>query len=144
MLWHVQFVSAGVGKPFFARFRGAMDLGYHHKISWSPFAGAVLGNGVVLVFIILFIQKRPAGGLFAGFKGRAGWRKENYDDGSDSLFDAKWAGYGFFGTSGCFWVHPAGALNYSCRPGSALAFVGLPRHRLVFGKITRFATRLLA
>ena len=35
----------------------------------EPYAGAVLGKVLVLVFIILFIQKRPRG-LFA-LKGRA-------------------------------------------------------------------------
>ena len=42
-------------------------LGIVNKIL-EPFAGAVLGKILVLVFIILFIQKRPRG-LFA-LKGR--------------------------------------------------------------------------
>lgn len=46
---------------------GAMSLGIVNKFL-EPFTGAVLGKIVVLVFIILFIQKRPQG-LFA-LKGR--------------------------------------------------------------------------
>ena len=45
-----------------------MGLGIVNKLL-EPVAGAVLGKIVVLVFIILFIQKRPHG-LFA-LKGRA-------------------------------------------------------------------------
>ena len=47
---------------------GAMTLGVINKFL-EPFAGAVLGKIAVLVFIILFIQKRPRG-LFA-LRGRA-------------------------------------------------------------------------
>jgi urea transport system permease protein len=47
---------------------GAMTLGIVNKFL-EPFAGAVLGKIAVLVFIILFIQKRPRG-LFA-LRGRA-------------------------------------------------------------------------
>ena len=47
---------------------GAMTLGVANKLL-EPFAGAVLGKILLLVFIILFIQKRPRG-LFA-LKGRA-------------------------------------------------------------------------
>ena len=47
---------------------GAMTLGVVNKFL-EPYAGAVLGKIFVLVFIILFIQKRPRG-LFA-LKGRA-------------------------------------------------------------------------
>ena len=47
---------------------GAMTLGIANKLL-EPFAGAVLGKILLLVFIILFIQKRPRG-LFA-LKGRA-------------------------------------------------------------------------
>mgnify|MGYP003668309361 FL=1 len=47
---------------------GAFTLGVANKFL-EPFAGAVLGKILVLVFIILFIQKRPRG-LFA-LKGRA-------------------------------------------------------------------------
>jgi urea transport system permease protein len=46
----------------------AMTLGVANKFL-EPFAGAVLGKIVLLIFIILFIQKRPRG-LFA-LKGRA-------------------------------------------------------------------------
>ena len=46
----------------------AMTLGVVNKLL-EPLAGAVLGKIVVLLFIILFIQKRPRG-LFA-LKGRA-------------------------------------------------------------------------
>jgi len=47
---------------------GAFSLGIANKFL-EPYAGAVLGKILVLVFIILFIQKRPRG-LFA-VKGRA-------------------------------------------------------------------------
>ena len=47
---------------------GAMTLGVANKLL-EPYAGAVLGKIALLVFIILFIQKRPRG-LFA-LKGRA-------------------------------------------------------------------------
>jgi urea transport system permease protein len=47
---------------------GAMTLGIVDKLL-EPLAGAVLGKIAVLLFIILFIQKRPRG-LFA-LKGRA-------------------------------------------------------------------------
>ncbi|MEQ9199048.1 MAG: urea ABC transporter permease subunit UrtB, partial [Rhodospirillales bacterium] len=47
---------------------GAMTLGIANKFL-EPYAGAVLAKIFVLVFIILFIQKRPRG-LFAQ-KGRA-------------------------------------------------------------------------
>ena len=47
---------------------GAFSLGIATKFL-EPFAGAVLAKILVLVFIILFIQKRPRG-LFA-LKGRA-------------------------------------------------------------------------
>ncbi len=47
---------------------GAMTLGVANKFL-EPYAGAVLGKIVVLVFIILFIQKKPRG-MFA-LKGRA-------------------------------------------------------------------------
>ena len=46
---------------------GAMGLGMVNKVL-EPQIGAVLGKIVILVFIILFIQKRPQG-LFA-LKGR--------------------------------------------------------------------------
>ena len=46
----------------------AFSLGIANKFL-EPFAGAVLGKIAILVFIILFIQKRPRG-LFA-LKGRA-------------------------------------------------------------------------
>ncbi|MNT84304.1 hypothetical protein D3C72_2243000 [compost metagenome] len=46
----------------------ALGLGVVNKVL-EPSIGAVLGKIVILVFIILFIQKRPMG-LFA-LKGRA-------------------------------------------------------------------------
>ena len=46
---------------------GALSIGMANKFL-EPFAGAVLGKIALLVFIILFIQKRPRG-LFA-LKGR--------------------------------------------------------------------------
>ncbi|OYY81780.1 MAG: hypothetical protein B7Y61_13060, partial [Rhizobiales bacterium 35-66-30] len=46
----------------------AFSLGIANKLL-EPFAGAVLAKIALLVFIILFIQKRPRG-LFA-LKGRA-------------------------------------------------------------------------
>ena len=49
------------------RLLGAATLGVANKFL-EPFAGAVLGKIILLVFIILFIQKRPRG-LFA-LKGR--------------------------------------------------------------------------
>lgn len=60
-------VFGGVGS-LWGVLAGAMSLGVVNKIL-EPTAGAVLGKILVLVFIILFIQKRPRG-LFA-LKGRA-------------------------------------------------------------------------
>jgi len=60
-------VFGGAGNLWGA-FAGAFTLGIANKFL-EPFTGAVLGKIVVLVFIILFIQKRPRG-LFA-LKGRA-------------------------------------------------------------------------
>ena len=60
-------VFGGVGN-LWGTLIAAMSLGVANKLL-EPFAGAVLGKIVVLVFIILFIQKRPRG-LFA-LKGRA-------------------------------------------------------------------------
>jgi urea transport system permease protein len=60
-------VFGGVGN-LWGTLVAAMSLGVANKFL-EPFAGAVLGKILVLVFIILFIQKRPRG-LFA-LKGRA-------------------------------------------------------------------------
>ncbi|MCD8530245.1 MAG: urea ABC transporter permease subunit UrtB [Saccharospirillaceae bacterium] len=60
-------VFGGVGN-LWGTLVGAMTLGVANKI-FEPLAGAVLAKIMVLVFIILFIQKRPRG-LFA-LKGRA-------------------------------------------------------------------------
>lgn len=60
-------VFGGVGN-LWGTFVGAMTLGVANKFL-EPYAGAVLGKILVLVFIILFIQRRPRG-LFA-LKGRA-------------------------------------------------------------------------
>ena len=60
-------VFGGVGN-LWGTLVGALALGIGNKFL-EPFAGAVLGKIAVLVFIILFIQKRPRG-LFA-LKGRA-------------------------------------------------------------------------
>ena len=60
-------VFGGVGN-IWGTLVGAFSLGIVNKFL-EPFAGAVLGKILVLVFIILFIQKRPRG-LFA-LKGRA-------------------------------------------------------------------------
>ncbi|HEX6959309.1 MAG TPA: urea ABC transporter permease subunit UrtB [Ferrovibrio sp.] len=60
-------VFGGVGN-LMGTLIGALTLGIVNKLL-EPVAGAVLGKVVVLVFIILFIQKRPRG-LFAA-KGRA-------------------------------------------------------------------------
>jgi urea transport system permease protein len=60
-------VLGGVGK-LAGTVVGALGLGVVNKYL-EPLAGAVLGKIFVLVFIILFIQKRPQG-LFA-LKGRA-------------------------------------------------------------------------
>ena len=59
-------VFGGVGN-LWGTLVGAMTLGVANKFL-EPYAGAVLGKVLVLVFIILFIQKRPRG-LFA-LKGR--------------------------------------------------------------------------
>ncbi len=59
-------VFGGVGN-LWGTLVAAMTLGIVNKLL-EPFAGAVLGKILVLVFIILFIQKRPRG-LFA-LKGR--------------------------------------------------------------------------
>jgi len=60
-------VFGGVGS-LFGTLVAAMTLGVVNKLL-EPVAGAVIGKVVVLLFIILFIQKRPRG-LFA-LKGRA-------------------------------------------------------------------------
>jgi urea transport system permease protein len=60
-------VFGGVGN-LFGTLVGATALGVINKFL-EPYAGAVLGKILVLVFIILFIQRRPRG-LFA-LKGRA-------------------------------------------------------------------------
>ncbi len=60
-------VFGGVGN-LWGTFIGALSLGVANKFM-EPFAGAVLAKILILVFIILFIQKRPRG-LFA-LKGRA-------------------------------------------------------------------------
>lgn len=60
-------VFGGVGN-LWGTLVGAMTLGVANKFL-EPFAGAVLAKILILVFIILFIQKRPRG-LFA-LKGRA-------------------------------------------------------------------------
>jgi urea transport system permease protein len=60
-------VFGGVGS-LWGTLVGALSLGLVNKVL-EPYAGAVLGKILVLVFIILFIQKRPRG-LFA-LKGRA-------------------------------------------------------------------------
>jgi urea transport system permease protein len=60
-------VFGGVGN-LWGTLVAAMTLGVANKFL-EPFAGAVLGKIALLVFIILFIQKRPRG-LFA-LKGRA-------------------------------------------------------------------------
>ncbi|WP_406855955.1 urea ABC transporter permease subunit UrtB [Alsobacter sp. KACC 23698] len=60
-------VFGGVGN-LWGTLVAAMTLGIANKFL-EPFAGAVLGKILLLVFIILFIQKRPRG-LFA-LKGRA-------------------------------------------------------------------------
>ena len=60
-------VFGGVGN-LFGTLLGALTLGVVNKFL-EPYAGAVLGKILVLVFIILFIQRRPRG-LFA-LKGRS-------------------------------------------------------------------------
>jgi len=60
-------VFGGVGN-LWGTLVGAFTLGIANKFM-EPFAGAVLGKIAILVFIILFIQKRPRG-MFA-LKGRA-------------------------------------------------------------------------
>jgi urea transport system permease protein len=60
-------VLGGVGK-LAGTVVGALGLGVVNKFL-EPISGAVLGKIFVLVFIILFIQKRPQG-IFA-LKGRA-------------------------------------------------------------------------
>jgi urea transport system permease protein len=60
-------VFGGVGN-LWGTFVGSFVLGVANKFL-EPYAGAVLGKIAILVFIILFIQKRPRG-LFA-LKGRA-------------------------------------------------------------------------
>jgi len=60
-------VFGGVGN-LWGTTLGAMTLGIANKVM-EPWSGAVLGKILILVFIILFIQKRPSG-MFA-LKGRA-------------------------------------------------------------------------
>jgi urea transport system permease protein len=60
-------VFGGVGN-LWGTLVGALTLGVTNKFL-EPYAGAVLGKILILVFIILFIQRRPRG-LFA-LKGRA-------------------------------------------------------------------------
>jgi urea transport system permease protein len=60
-------VFGGVGN-LWGTLVGALSLGVVNKLL-EPYAGVVLGKVLVLIFIILFIQRRPRG-LFA-LKGRA-------------------------------------------------------------------------
>jgi urea transport system permease protein len=60
-------VFGGVGN-LWGTLVGALTLGIANKFL-EPYAGAVLGKIAILIFIILFIQKRPRG-MFA-LKGRA-------------------------------------------------------------------------
>jgi urea transport system permease protein len=60
-------VFGGVGS-LWGTLLGAGTLGIVNKLL-EPFAGAIMGKVLVLVFIILFIQRRPRG-LFA-LKGRS-------------------------------------------------------------------------
>jgi urea transport system permease protein len=60
-------VFGGVGN-LFGTVVAAFSLGVANKVL-EPFSGAVLAKILILVFIVLFIQKRPRG-LFA-LKGRA-------------------------------------------------------------------------
>ena len=60
-------VFGGVGN-LWGTFFGSLVLGVANKVL-EPFSGAVLAKILVLVFIILFIQRRPRG-LFA-LRGRA-------------------------------------------------------------------------
>jgi urea transport system permease protein len=60
-------VFGGVGN-LWGTLVAAMGLGVVNKLI-EPWAGAVIAKIIVLVFIILFIQRRPRG-LFA-LKGRA-------------------------------------------------------------------------
>jgi urea transport system permease protein len=60
-------VFGGVGN-LWGTLVGALSIGMANKLL-EPYAGAVLGKIALLVFVILFIQKRPRG-LFA-LKGRA-------------------------------------------------------------------------
>ena len=60
-------VFGGVGN-LWGTLVGGLTLGVVNKFL-EPYAGAVLGKILILVFIILFIQRRPRG-LFA-LKGRA-------------------------------------------------------------------------
>ena len=55
-------VFGGVGN-LLGTFMGAMTLGVANKFL-EPVAGSVLAKILVLIFIILFIQRRPKG-LFA-------------------------------------------------------------------------------
>ncbi len=59
-------VFGGVGN-LLGTFFGAMSLGVANKLA-EPFAGAVFAKILILIFIILFIQRRPRG-MFA-LKGR--------------------------------------------------------------------------
>jgi branched-subunit amino acid ABC-type transport system permease component len=60
-------VFGGVGNLWGTLF-GAMTLGIANKFM-EPFTGAVIAKILILVFIILFIQKKPRG-MFA-MKGRS-------------------------------------------------------------------------
>jgi urea transport system permease protein len=60
-------VFGGVGN-LWGTFVGAMSLGVANKFL-EPYAGAVVAKILVLVFIILFIQRRPRG-MFA-LRGRS-------------------------------------------------------------------------
>ena len=60
-------VFGGVGN-LLGTFFAAMSLGVANKVM-EPWSGAVMAKILMLVFIILFIQKRPRG-MFAQ-KGRA-------------------------------------------------------------------------
>ena len=65
-------VFGGAGN-LWGTFAAAFSLGIANKFL-EPWAGAVLGKILILVFIILFIQKRPARPLPAARPGGGGLR----------------------------------------------------------------------
>ena len=126
-------VLGGVGRLAGA-VAAALGLGVVNKLI-EPAAGAVLGKIVVLVFIILFIQRRPAGAVRA--EGTGGGLNHGNDDHAKA---------GAHRTSVGDAPGPDLGARRRCRPGhAAAADAGCPDHLVpLLGKFLCFGIAALA